>query len=204
MKRLEGDFDYIVVGAGTAGCIVANRLSANPANRVLILEAGGNDNWIWFHIPVGYLFAIGNPRSDWMFRTEPEAGLNGRSLAYPRGKVIGGSSAINAMISMRGQAADYDHWRQLGLTGWGYDDVLPAFRRLEDHFLGDSEHHGSGGAGGSKPRGSRGPFWTRLATRRSRWEFGKLRISTPATMRASAISMSTRSADAAGLRRAAS
>ena len=145
VKRLEGDFDYIVVGAGTAGCIVANRLSADPASRVLILEAGGNDNWIWFHIPVGYLFAIGNPRSDWMFRTEPEAGLNGRSLAYPRGKVIGGSSAINAMISMRGQAADYDHWRQLGLTGWGYDDVLPAFRRLEDHFLGESEHHGTGG-----------------------------------------------------------
>ena len=144
-ERLEGDFDYIVVGAGTAGCIVANRLSADPKNRVLILEAGGNDNWIWFHIPVGYLFAIGNPRSDWMFRTEAEPGLNGRSLAYPRGKVIGGSSAINAMISMRGQAADYDHWRQLGLTGWGYDDVLPAFRRLEDHFLGESEHHGAGG-----------------------------------------------------------
>jgi choline dehydrogenase-like flavoprotein len=144
-KRLEGDFDYIVVGAGTAGCIVANRLSADPKNRVLILEAGGSDNWIWFHIPVGYLFAIGNPRSDWMFRTEPEAGLNGRSLAYPRGKVIGGSSAINAMISMRGQAADYDHWRQLGLPGWGWDDVKPAFRRLEDHFLGESEHHGTGG-----------------------------------------------------------
>ena len=133
-KQLEGDFDYIVVGAGTAGCIVANRLSADPRNRVLILEAGGSDNWIWFHIPVGYLFAIGNPRSDWMFRTEPEAGLNGRSLAYPRGKVIGGSSAINAMISMRGQAADYDHWRQLGLSGWGWDDVKPGLRRtrLED------------------------------------------------------------------------
>src|SRR5271156_5365383 len=144
-KRLEGDFDYIVVGAGTAGCIVANRLSADPASRVLLLEAGGNDNWIWFQIPVGYLFAIGNPRSDWMFRTEPEPGLNGRALAYPRGKVIGGSSSINAMISMRGQAADYDHWRQLGLAGWGYDDVLPAFRRLEDHFLGESEHHGTGG-----------------------------------------------------------
>ena len=144
-SRLEGDFDYIVVGAGTAGCIMANRLSADPKNRVLILEAGGNDNWIWFHIPVGYLFAIGNPRSDWMFKTEPEPGLNGRSLAYPRGKVIGGSSAINAMISMRGQAADYDHWRQLGLTGWGYDDVLPLFKRLEDHFLGQSEHHGTGG-----------------------------------------------------------
>ncbi len=113
--------------------------------RVLLLEAGGTDNWIWFHIPVGYLFAIGNPRSDWMFKTEAEPGLNGRALAYPRGKVIGGSSAINAMISMRGQAADYDHWRQLGLTGWSYDDVLPAFKRLEDHFLGESEHHGAGG-----------------------------------------------------------
>jgi choline dehydrogenase-like flavoprotein len=145
MSQLQGDFDYIVVGAGTAGCIVANRLSADPRNRVLILEAGGTDDWIWFHIPVGYLFAIGNPRSDWMFRTESEAGLNGRSLAYPRGKVIGGCSAINAMISMRGQAADYDHWRQLGLTGWGYDDVRGAFRRLEDHFLGESEHHGVGG-----------------------------------------------------------
>jgi len=145
VKRLEGDFDYIVVGAGTAGCIVANRLSADPSKRVLILEAGGDDNWIWFHIPVGYLFAIGNPRSDWMFRTEPEPGLNGRSLAYPRGKVIGGSSAINAMISMRGQAADYDHWRQLGFSGWSWDDVKPVFRRLEDHFLGASEHHGTGG-----------------------------------------------------------
>jgi choline dehydrogenase len=144
-RRLEGDFDYIVVGAGTAGCIMANRLSADPEKRVLVLEAGGSDNWIWFHIPVGYLFAIGNPRSDWMFKTEPEPGLNSRALAYPRGKVIGGCSAINAMISMRGQAADYDHWRQLGLNGWSYDDVGPIFRRLEDHFLGESQHHGTGG-----------------------------------------------------------
>src|SRR5690242_11168646 len=143
--RLEGDFDYIVVGAGSAGCVLANRLSADPKTRVLLLEAGGKDSWIWLHIPVGYLYAQGNPRSDWMFRTEAEPGLNGRSLAYPRGKVIGGCSAINAMISMRGQAADYDHWRQLGLSGWGYDDVLPAFKRLEDHFLGESEHHGAGG-----------------------------------------------------------
>src|SRR6202041_2887414 len=104
---LDGDYNTIVVGAGTAGCIVANRLSADPRRRVLLLEAGGMDNWIWFHIPVGYLFAIGNPRADWMFRTEPEAGLNGRSLAYPRGRVIGGSSSINAMVAMRGQGADY-------------------------------------------------------------------------------------------------
>lgn len=145
VNRLDGDYDYIVVGAGSAGCVVANRLSAEPGTRVLVLEAGPKDNWIWFHIPVGYLFAIGNPRADWMFETEPELGLNGRSLKYPRGKVIGGSSAINAMISMRGQAADYDHWRALGLTGWGWDDVAPAFRRLDDHFLGDTEHHRKGG-----------------------------------------------------------
>ena len=112
---------------------------------MLVLEAGGKDNWIWFHIPVGYLFAIGNPRSDWMFTTGEEAGLGGRSLAYPRGKVIGGSSAINAMIYMRGQAADYDGWRQLGLTGWGWDDVLPFFLKHEDHADGPSAFHGAGG-----------------------------------------------------------
>ncbi len=139
------EFDYIVVGAGSAGCVLANRLSADPGKRVLVLEAGGRDNWIWFHIPVGYLFAIGNPRSDWMFKTEPEAGLNGRALNYPRGKAIGGSSAINAMIYMRGQSADYDHWRQLGLPGWGWNDVLPIFKQHEDHFLGESEHHATGG-----------------------------------------------------------
>jgi choline dehydrogenase-like flavoprotein len=139
------EFDYIIVGAGSAGCVLANRLSADPKNRVLLLEAGGKDNWIWFHIPVGYLFAIGNPRSDWMFKTEAEPGLNGRVLNYPRGKAIGGSSAINAMVYMRGQAADYDHWRQLGLKGWGWDDVLPVFRKQVNHFLGESEHHGTSG-----------------------------------------------------------
>jgi choline dehydrogenase-like flavoprotein len=137
-------FDYIIVGAGTAGCLLANRLSKDPRNHVLLLEAGGKDDWIWFHVPVGYLFAIGNPRADWMFQTQPVPGLNGRALNYPRGKVLGGSSAINAMIYMRGQAADYDGWRQLGLTGWGWDDVLPHFLRHEDHVDG-GEHHGQGG-----------------------------------------------------------
>ncbi len=138
-------FDYIVIGAGSAGCVLANRLTADARNRVLVLEAGGKDDWIWFHIPVGYLFAIGNPRADWMFRTQGEAGLNGRSLAYPRGRVVGGCSAINAMIYMRGQAADYDGWRQLGLNGWGWDDVLPVFKSHEDHFGGASALHGAGG-----------------------------------------------------------
>jgi len=139
------EFDYIIVGAGSAGCVLANRLSADPKNRVLVLEAGTKDNWIWFHIPVGYLFAIGNPRADWCFKTEPVPGLNGRVLNYPRGKVIGGSSSINAMIYMRGQAADYDGWRQMGLPGWGWDDVLPLFKRHEDHFQGADDKHGAGG-----------------------------------------------------------
>ena len=133
-RRLIGTFDYVVIGAGSAGSVVANRLSADPDTKVLLLEAGGKDDWIWFHIPVGYLFAIGNPRADWMFQTEPQVGLGGRALAYPRGKVVGGSSAINAMVYMRGQAADYDGWRQLGLTGWGWDDVLPYFLKHEDHI----------------------------------------------------------------------
>ncbi|MEZ0169740.1 GMC family oxidoreductase [Microvirga sp. TS319] len=138
-------FDYVIIGGGSAGCVLANRLSKDPHNSVCLLEAGGRDNWIWFHIPVGYLFAIGNPRSDWMFKTESEPGLNGRVLNYPRGKVLGGCSAINAMIYMRGQREDYDNWRQLGLTGWGWDDVRPIFRRHLDHYLGAGEHHGSGG-----------------------------------------------------------
>ncbi|MGO4736990.1 GMC family oxidoreductase [Bosea sp. 2KB_26] len=133
-RRNIGTFDYVVIGAGSAGCLLANRLSADPSKRVLVLEAGGMDDWIWFHVPVGYLYAIGNPRADWLFQTEPQAGLGGRALAYPRGKVVGGCSAINAMIYMRGQAADYDGWRQLGLQGWSWDEVLPYFLKHEDHI----------------------------------------------------------------------
>jgi choline dehydrogenase len=138
-------FDYIVVGAGSAGCLIANRLSADPRNKVLLLEAGGRDNWIWLHIPVGYLYAIGDRRADWMFKTAPEPGLNGRAIAYPRGKVLGGCSAINGMIYMRGQAADYDGWRQLGLSGWSWDDVLPFFKKHEDYHGRAGDAHGVGG-----------------------------------------------------------
>ncbi|MCS6779225.1 MAG: GMC family oxidoreductase N-terminal domain-containing protein [Geminicoccaceae bacterium] len=138
-------FDYVIVGAGTAGCVLANRLSADPSVRVLLLEAGGADDWIWFHIPVGYLYAQGNPRADWCLKTEPEPGLNGRAINYPRGKVLGGCSSINGMIYMRGQAADYDHWRQLGNPGWSWEEVLPYFKRSEDHVDGASAFHGAGG-----------------------------------------------------------
>jgi choline dehydrogenase len=141
----EGDYDYIVVGGGTAGCVLANRLTADGSTRVLLLEAGGSDRYHWVQIPVGYLYCIGNPRTDWMMKSVSEPGLNGRSLAYPRGKVLGGCSSVNGMIYMRGQAADYDHWRQLGNTGWGWDDVLPYFLRSEDHCDGESPMHGSGG-----------------------------------------------------------
>ena len=138
-------FDYVIVGAGSAGCVLANRLSEDPDTTVLLLEAGGTDNYIWIHIPVGYLYCMGNPRTDWGYRTADVPGLNGRSLAYPRGRVLGGCSSINGMIYMRGQARDYDQWRQLGATGWGWDDVLPYFKKSEDHYAGADALHGAGG-----------------------------------------------------------
>jgi choline dehydrogenase len=146
--RMQTDsvlYDYVIVGAGPAGCLLANRLSHNPSHRVLLLEAGGQDNYPWIHVPVGYLYCIGNPRTDWCFKTESEPGLNGRALNYPRGKVLGGCSSINGMIYMRGQSRDYDEWAAQGNKGWGWQDVLPIFKRSESHYSGDSDLHGAQG-----------------------------------------------------------
>ncbi|HEY8386508.1 MAG TPA: GMC family oxidoreductase N-terminal domain-containing protein [Porticoccaceae bacterium] len=144
MKDL-GEFDYVIVGAGAAGCLLANRLSADADVSVLLLEAGGKDDWIWIHIPVGYLYCINNPRTDWCYRTEPEPGLNGRSILYARGRGLGGSTSINAMIYMRGQARDYDEWARItGDTGWSWEGVLPLFKGMEDHWRGGCEVHGAG------------------------------------------------------------
>ena len=140
------DFDYIVIGAGTAGALMANRLSADPSRRVLLIEAGRKDDYPWIHIPVGYLYCIGNPRTDWLYRTESDSGLNGRSLRYPRGKTLGGSSSINGMIYMRGQSRDYERWAEItGDDAWRWSQVLPDFKRHEDHHLGADELHGAGG-----------------------------------------------------------
>ena len=145
MQSTVDHYDYIVAGAGSAGCILANRLSTDAAKRVLLLEAGGRDWYPWVHVPVGYFKTLNNPITDWCYKTEPDQGLNGRAIDWPRGKTLGGSSSINGLLYIRGQREDYDHWRQLGNAGWSYDDVLPYFIRSEDQQNGSDQFHGSGG-----------------------------------------------------------
>ncbi|HTW71668.1 MAG TPA: GMC family oxidoreductase N-terminal domain-containing protein, partial [Acetobacteraceae bacterium] len=145
MSAAENSYDYIVTGAGSAGCVLANRLSESGRHRVLLLEAGGKDSNPWIHIPLGYAKTFCNPKVNWMFDSEPEQNLNDRVMYQPRGKVLGGTSSINGMIYMRGNHADYDHWRQLGCEGWDWDSVLPYFRKAEDNERGENEYHGAGG-----------------------------------------------------------
>jgi len=142
----HGEFDYIIVGAGSAGCLLANRLTQNPNNHVLLLEAGAKDDYIWAHIPVGYLYCIDNPRTDWQFKTEPIKGLHERSLLYPRGKILGGSSSINGMIYMRGQSQDYDDWAsKTGVSDWSWSASLERYKKFENYHGGSNEWHGTGG-----------------------------------------------------------
>ena len=138
-------WDYVIIGAGSAGCVLANRLSADGRHAVLLLEAGPPDRYPWLHIPIGYAKTMFHPVYNWCFRTEPEAGMNGREVYWPRGRTLGGSSAINGLIYIRGQREDYDHWAALGNPGWGYDDVLPYFRKLEHNVRGANEWHGADG-----------------------------------------------------------
>lgn len=172
-------FDYIIVGAGTAGCLLANRLSADASKRVLLIEAGRKDDYHWIHIPIGYLHCIGNPRTDWLYQTEPDAGLNGRTLRYPRGKTLGGCSSINGMIYMRGQARDYDQWAQLaGDASWTWDNSLPYFLLHEDHYAGASAQHGARGTAPALMQDNNTPYRKILRHRNAggEWRVEKQRL----------------------------
>ncbi len=172
-------FDYVIIGGGTAGCLVANRLSADASKRVLLIEAGRRDDYHWIHIPVGYLYCIGNPRTDWLYSTEPDAGLNGRTLRYPRGKTLGGCSSINGMIYMRGQSRDYDQWAQLtGDASWTWDNALPYFKLHEDHYKGASEFHGARGTAPELMRDDRDMYRKVLRHKNSggEWRIEKQRL----------------------------
>ncbi len=172
-------FDYVIIGGGTAGCLMANRLSADASKRVLLIEAGRRDDYHWIHIPVGYLYCIGNPRTDWLYSTEPDAGLNGRTLRYPRGKTLGGCSSINGMIYMRGQSRDYDQWAQLtGDASWTWDNALPYFKLHEDHYKGASEFHGARGTAPELMRDDRDMYRKVLRHKNSggEWRIEKQRL----------------------------
>ena len=172
-------FDYIIIGAGTAGCLLANRLSGDATKRVLLIEAGRRDDYHWIHIPVGYLHCIGNPRTDWLFNTEPDAGLNGRALRYPRGKTLGGCSSINGMIYMRGQARDYDQWAQLtGDASWTWDNNLPYFKMHEDHYKGATAAHGARGVAPELMQDNNTPYRKVLRHRNAggEWRVEKQRL----------------------------
>ncbi|WP_372828085.1 GMC family oxidoreductase [Polaromonas sp.] len=176
---MNNTFDYIIVGGGTAGCLLANRLSADASKRVLLIEAGRKDDYHWIHIPVGYLYCIGNPRTDWLYNTEPDAGLNGRTLRYPRGKTLGGCSSINGMIYMRGQARDYDQWAQLtGDDAWRWDNALPHFKLHEDHYKGADATHGARGTAPALMQDKLNPYQQTLRHRNAggEWRVDKQRL----------------------------